>query len=139
MRPLHRIALRSLGATAGSLAVSIAFAAQLFGQEPESSSVDLVHQPLEVWTEGEVIVTRFDLPAGFDLPRHTHPGEEFVYILEGSATAVVEGQPDIVLEAGEAYWVPYRRVHTAVPGPDGVKGLVFRVHREGEPMRTDVE
>jgi quercetin dioxygenase-like cupin family protein len=139
MKPLHEIALRSAFATAGSLAVAIAFAAPLFGQEPEASSVDLFHQPLEVWTEGEVIVTRFDLPAGFDLPRHTHPGEEVVYILEGSATAVVEDEPDTVVEAGEAYWIPYGRVHTAVPGPDGVKGLVFRVHREGEPIRTDVE
>lgn len=139
MKQRHLVSWHRTRTTLASLVSAASLAAPLLGQEPEASNVDLFHQPLEVWEDGEAIVTRFDLPAGFELPKHTHPGEEFVYVIEGSATAVVEGQPETVVEAGEAYWIPDGRVHTAIPGPNGVEGIVFRIHRRGEPIRTDVE
>lgn len=48
-------------------------------------------------------ITRFDVGVG--IPMHTHNVEETVLIVEGSATAIIGGQP-FALEAGEATWVP---------------------------------
>ena len=38
--------------------------------------------------------------------KHTHPGEEIIYILEGSLEYEVEGQPTITCKAGDALTVP---------------------------------
>ena len=44
--------------------------------------------------------------------KHTHPGEEIIYILEGSLEYEVEGQPTILCRAGEALTVPAGVAHS---------------------------
>lgn len=87
----------------------------------------------------EIIVSRIEIGPGFTLPRHYHPGEEFVYVLEGEAKLWQEGQPDLVLYAGEVYKIPLGQVHTAITGDSPAKAIVFRVHRKGEPDRIPVD
>ena len=100
---------------------------------------DLLTQQLEV-TEGiEVIVSRVSIPPHTSLPMHWHPGEEFAYILEGSAILVQEGMEDIAAGTGEVLGVPLKQVHTARTEEEGATILVFRVHEMGEPGRTIVE
>src|SRR5204862_7753968 len=43
--------------------------------------------------------------------KHTHPGEELGYILEGTLELQIEGQPPRVLKAGDAFFVPAGVVH----------------------------
>ena len=69
------------------------------------------------------------------VPRHYHPGEEFVYMIEGSAVLVEEGKPDRILEAGDSYVIPPRAVHAPRGGSDGARAVVFRVHVAGKPER----
>ena len=87
----------------------------------------------------EIIVSVIDIGPGFTLPKHYHPGEEFVYVLEGEATLWQQGKPDRVLRAGEVYKIPLEQVHTAMTGDSAAKAIVFRVHRKGEPDRIPVE
>ena len=87
----------------------------------------------------EVIVSRVHIPANKSLPKHWHPGEEFVYVLEGSATLWQEGKEDIVLSAGQVFKIPLKQVHTAVTGSEGVTALIFRVHEKGQPERIKAE
>jgi len=84
----------------------------------------------------EVIVSLVELPAGTTLPKHHHPGEEFVYLLEGSAVLWLKDAGDVALKAGDAVKVPLEQVHTAKTGSEAAKVLVFRVHRKGEPERV---
>jgi quercetin dioxygenase-like cupin family protein len=35
--------------------------------------------------------------------KHTHPGEEIIYVLEGSLEYQVEGQPPMTFNAGDAH------------------------------------
>ena len=87
----------------------------------------------------EVIVSRVTIPPNTSLPKHWHPGEEFAYILEGSATLWQKGKDDIVGNAGDVVRVPLKQVHTAITKDEGATILVFRVHEQGKPERVLVE
>jgi quercetin dioxygenase-like cupin family protein len=47
------------------------------------------------------------------LVKHTHPGEEIIYILEGSLEYQVDGQPTRTYNAGDALTVPTGVIHAA--------------------------
>lgn len=84
----------------------------------------------------DVIISDVVIPAGAQVPRHYHPGEEFLYVIEGSATHVEEGKPDLPMVAGDAYVIPPRAIHSPIGGPQGARAVVFRVHVAGQPERV---
>ena len=100
---------------------------------------NLLPEDLEGASGIEVIVSRVYIPANTSLPKHWHPGEEFVYILKGSATLWQKGKSDILVEEGEVFKIPLEQVHTAITGNEGVSALVFRVHEKGKPERVTAE
>ncbi|MET4387710.1 quercetin dioxygenase-like cupin family protein [Bradyrhizobium sp. F1.4.3] len=64
--------------------------------------------------EGYTTVTAIaEVPPGGAAGRHTHPGVETGYVLEGEADLLVEGQPDKHLKAGDSYVIPAGVVHDA--------------------------
>jgi quercetin dioxygenase-like cupin family protein len=87
----------------------------------------------------EVLVSKVYIPANTTLPKHWHPGEEFVYILEGTVTLWQKGKDNITGNMGDVMKVPLEQVHTAVTGAEGVSLLVFRVHETGKPERVKAE
>jgi len=87
----------------------------------------------------EVVTSYVELPAETRLPIHKHPGEEFAYIIDGSVYLWQEGVGERRLEAGTTAKVPLDTVHTVRTGDEGVKLLVFRIHRQGEPERILVD
>jgi quercetin dioxygenase-like cupin family protein len=100
---------------------------------------NLLRAELEGVDEIEVIVSRVTIPPNSSLPKHWHPGEEFAYVLEGSAVLWQEGKEDIVGKKGDVLKVPLKQVHTAITGDEGAVVLVFRVHEQGEPERIPVD
>lgn len=100
---------------------------------------NLLSEELEGAPGIEVIVSRVYIPANTSLPKHWHPGEEFVYILKGSATLWQEGKSDVLMKEGEVFKIPLKQIHTAITGNDGVSALVFRVHEKGKPERVKAE
>src|SRR4051812_3606422 len=69
--------------------------------------------------------------------KHTHPGEELGYILEGTLQLEVAGQPPRTLNAGESFFIP------AGGGDDGKKtrggpaeGLATHIVGEGKAGAT---
>jgi len=87
----------------------------------------------------EMVVSYVEIPANTILPKHWHPGEEFVYVLEGREILWQENKPDVHLKKGDVFKVPLKLVHTAKTGEEGVTLLVFRVHETGQPVRVNVE
>nr|WP_315244756.1 cupin domain-containing protein [uncultured Albidiferax sp.] len=61
----------------------------------------------------EAVVARVEVAPGAKAGRHTHPGDEISYVLEGEATLLVDGQPPRVIKAGESFVVPAGVVHDA--------------------------
>ena len=100
---------------------------------------NLLSEELEGAPDIEVIVSRVYIPANTSLAKHWHPGEEFVYILKGSATLWQKGKDDILVKEGEVFKIPLEQIHTAITGNDGVSALVFRVHEKGKPERVKAE
>lgn len=94
---------------------------------------------LELIQGTEVLVGRVEVPTNTTLPKHWHPGEEFIYVLEGSATLWQKDKPDTHLKKGDVFKVPLKQIHTAKTGEEGATVLVFRVHEIGQPVRFNVE
>lgn len=109
------------------------------GPPPGLNLETLLKAQLEGFEGGEVIVSRVTIPPNTSLPKHWHPGEEFAYILEGSAVLWQDGKEEIVGKAGDVVTVPLKQVHTAITRDEGVVFLVFRVHVQGKPERILVE
>jgi quercetin dioxygenase-like cupin family protein len=79
------------------------------------------------------------IPPNATVPRHYHPGEEFVYVLEGSAVHVEQGKPDRILKAGDTYVIAPRAIHAPRGGADGARAVVFRVHVQDAEERILVK
>jgi len=71
--------------------------------------------------------------------RHTHPGVEITYVLEGEQTFTIDGQPPKVYKAGDAFQVDAGLVHNGcATGDRGVKALTVHVIEKGKPLGTPV-
>ena len=68
--------------------------------------------------------------------RHTHPGVDTGYVLDGAATLMVEGQPDKALKPGDSYAVPAGVPHDVKTGDKGLKLMAVYVVEEGKPVAT---
>lgn len=83
----------------------------------------------------EVVQMRVDFDPGGTTPRHSHPGEEIVYVLEGSLEYQIEGQAPVTLKAGDVYFVPAEAIHTAKNvGTGNAAELSTYVVEKGKPL-----
>lgn len=105
---------------------------------PPPGSNLMLRGPITISDDLEVIISDVVIPAGATVPRHYHPGEEFVYVIEGSAIHVEAGKPDQILSAGDAYVIPPEAEHAPRGGPNGARAIVFRVHKGGLPERVNI-
>jgi quercetin dioxygenase-like cupin family protein len=61
----------------------------------------------------EAVQVRVDFSPGAAAGRHTHPGEEIVYVLEGSLEYEVDGRAPVTLKAGGTLFIPAGTIHAA--------------------------
>lgn len=102
-------------------------------------SNERLRAPIAAAPELEVIISDVIIPPGARVPRHYHPGEEFVYVIEGSAVHVEDGKPDRTVEAGDSLVIPPRAAHAPYGGEKGARAIVFRVHVKDQPERILLE
>ncbi len=100
---------------------------------------NIMTSQLELVEGTEVVVSHVEIPANTTLPTPWHPGEEFVYVLEGSSVLWQKDKPDVHLKKGDVFKVPLKQIHTAITGEEGATILVFRVHEKGQPVRINIE
>ena len=83
----------------------------------------------------EVIQNRVDISPKAPAIKHTHPGEEIIYVLEGSLEYQVEGKPPTTLEAGEVFFVPAETIHAVKNvGSGNAAELATFVVEKGKPL-----
>ncbi len=109
------------------------------GFHPPPGSNQQLRAPITIAGGLEVIISDVVIPANATVPAHYHPGEEFLYVIEGSAIHVEEGKPEQILKAGDAYVIPPQAKHAPRGGPNGARAIVFRVHKDGQPERISAE
>lgn len=54
-----------------------------------------------------------EIPAGVSSARHSHPGDDFGYVVEGTIVLQVDGNPPLTVKAGETFFTARGRVHNA--------------------------
>jgi quercetin dioxygenase-like cupin family protein len=83
----------------------------------------------------EVIQTRVDIDPGVAFPRHKHPGEEIIYVIEGLIEYDLEGKPPVTLKAGDVLFVPAGTIHAAKNvGSVNAAELGTYVVEKGKPL-----
>jgi len=87
-------------------------------QAPGLWRTDLQQHDLSV--PGRVVIqNRVELGPEAPPIRHKHPGEEIIYVLEGSLEYSIDGRAPQTYEAGEALLVPAETVHSVRNVGDG--------------------
>jgi quercetin dioxygenase-like cupin family protein len=66
--------------------------------------------------------------------RHTHPGIETNYILEGDLELTIEGKPPQKFKAGDSFTVPANAVHGGKIGDKAVKVIAVFVVDKTKPI-----
>jgi quercetin dioxygenase-like cupin family protein len=103
-------------------------------QQPGIRRIDLQRHDLGA-PGREVVQVRVELDPGVAFGRHRHPGEEIVYVLEGSLEYRVEGRPPVTLRAGEVLFIPAGAIHSARNvGRDEGAELATYVVEKGKPL-----
>ena len=107
-------------------------------QQAGSKRTDLQRHDLSA-SGREVIQVRVDLAAGYAAPRHTHPGEEIIYVIEGTLEYQI-GEKQVRVKPGDVLFVPARTIHTAKNvGSVNAAELATYIVEKGEPLITLVK
>jgi uncharacterized RmlC-like cupin family protein len=69
------------------------------------------------------------------IPRHYHHGEEYIYVLGGSATVSRAGHPDVTLGPGQGIVIPPGVVHWGKAGAEGLRSISAWVKDDARPLR----
>ena len=94
-------------------------------------------QRTDVGDNREAILGLAEIAPGAAAGRHTHPGIEFGYVVEGSASLEIEGETPRLLKAGDSYMIPAGRIHDAkTVGDQPTKVLATYVVEKGKPLAT---
>jgi quercetin dioxygenase-like cupin family protein len=108
-------------------------------QQPGTKRTDLQRHDLSV-PGREVIQVRVDFDPGYIAPKHTHFGEEIIYVIEGTLVYDVEGRPATTYKAGEVLIVPAGAIHSVknIGSGNGAELATYIVEK-GKPLITWVK
>ena len=88
----------------------------------------------------EVVQVRVDIAPGVLAPRHSHPGEEVVYVIEGELEYALDGKPPLTLKAGEVLFIPAGAIHSAKNvGSGNAAELATYIVEKGKPLSVPAE
>lgn len=96
------------------------------------------------------VLQTIDYPAGYQIlsviaelepgqctGRHSHPGTESAYVLEGQVVAKIDGKPDLPLKAGQPLQFAPGEMHNVCNvGSGHFKALAHYIVEKGKPLVT---
>ena len=104
------------------------------GQPPGVRRFDLQRNDLSA-AGREIIQAKVDIDPGVIAPKHSHPGEEIVYVLKGTLVYELEGKPPVTLKAGDVLFIPAGVVHSAKNiGKTVGSELATYIVQKGKPL-----
>ena len=107
-------------------------------QQPGIKRTDLQRHDLSV-PGREVVQVRVDIAPGASFPRHTHPGEEVINVLEGTLEYEVDGKT-VTLKAGDVLFIPAGTIHAAKNvGSVNAAELATYIVEKGKPLLSLVK
>ncbi|MEP6714949.1 MAG: cupin domain-containing protein [Terriglobia bacterium] len=119
-----------------ALALAALATGLLFAQNPALKRT--VVQQKDLSTPGhEVVMARIEITPRSFAGRHTHPGEEISYILEGEGEILIEGQPPLKVKPGDSFMIPNGARHDAHnTGSQPLKMVGVYIVEKGKPLAT---
>jgi len=90
-------------------------------------------------TNFETVIGIAEIVPNVSIGRHTHPGPEPGYMMEGEMVLMVQGQPEKMVKTGESYQVPAGAIHDAKTGPQGAKVIATYVVEKGKPLASPAQ
>jgi quercetin dioxygenase-like cupin family protein len=83
------------------------------------------------------IIAEAEIEPGVTIARHTHPGIESSYIIEGGLDLPIEGQPTRALKAGDGFVVPPNTPHAGGKNGDNKTRVASTyVVEKGKPLAS---
>ena len=128
--------------TARAIAVAVAINATFLAPQAAQAQPSMIKrtdlQRQDLSTPGrEAVQVRVDIEPGVAFPKHTHPGEEIIYVLEGTLEYQIEDQPPVTLKAGDVLFIPAGAAHSARnPGTVTGSELATYIVEKGKPLLT---
>jgi len=120
--------------TVGLALAGLGFA--LYAQQPGFTRKMLQDQDMSVKDRHAVQVLAEFVPGGV-AGKHTHPGEELGYVLEGTLQLEVAGQSPRTLKAGDTFFIPANTVHDGKNvGAGPAKVLATYIVEKGKPVAS---
>ena len=85
----------------------------------------------------ETLLVEATIEAGVPVGRHTHPGIESAFVLEGGFELPIQGQETRMLKAGDGFQVPAGTPHAGgKPGTAKTRVLITYVVEKGKPLAS---
>ena len=119
-----------IAAAAMTAMIALPVAAQNLGTE----RTDLQRHDLSIpgWEMVQLLV---GFKPGLTAPRHSHPGEEIVYVVEGTIEYRIDGKPPVRLSAGQVLFIPKGAIHAATKVGNGhAAELATYIVEKGKPL-----
>jgi quercetin dioxygenase-like cupin family protein len=78
------------------------------------------------------------LPPGMAIDFHTHPADEFGYVLKGTLLLKKKGEPDRILKTGDSFFNARGVIHSLAAAPGGESGMALStwIIDKGQPLST---
>src|SRR4051794_23714637 len=125
-------------ATAFAMLLAGASTVALFSQNPGIQRT-VVHRADVSVAGREAVIARVEIAPGAAAGRHTHPGDEISYVLEGEGEILIDGQPARKIKAGDGLVIPSGARHDARnTGTVPLKLAAIYVVEKGKPLATPV-
>jgi quercetin dioxygenase-like cupin family protein len=123
-------------ATVALIAASAFVPQAALSQSADIKRTDLLQNDLSV-PGREVVQALVEIPPGVVAPRHSHPGEEIAYVVEGALEYTLDGRPPVTLKAGQALFIPNGTPHSAKNVGNGkAVELATYIVEKGKPLLT---
>ena len=129
-------------AVAAFFALLAAVAPSQAQQAPAAASqtANIKRTPLQKFdvpgTNYETVIGIAEIVPNVLIGRHTHPGPESGYVLDGDMVLMIDGQPPLELKTGQSYKIPPGAIHDAKSGARGAKVIATYVVEKGKPLAT---
>jgi len=124
----------------GNIVIALFLGGALMMQIVEAQQAGIKRTPLQqvdLSVPGrEVVQVRVEFEPGSGFPNHTHPGEEIIYVIEGTFEYVIDGKVSR-MKAGDVLFVPAGAAHSAKNiGTTKAAELATYIVEKGKPLLT---
>lgn len=115
--------------------IAVIAAGMLFAQNPGIKRTIVKTQDV---SEGhQAVVASVTIAPGASAGRHTHPGEEMSFVIEGEGEILIDGQPPLPIKAGEGFVIPAGAIHDAHnTGSVPIRMAAVYYIEKGKPLAT---